>query len=278
MELNIGGVNEHFNFPWRNAIENNIFQNAGIHLKWNDIAGGTGEMIKKLANNNLNLAVLLTEGLFSESLKNKELIPLQFYVTSPLQWAIHVRNTENYQVSEIYNLKFAISRLNSGSHLMAIAGGNKFNKVLHDHQFIICNSLEGGLTALQKKEADVFLWEKYTTEPFLEKYQLKSIGTLPTPWPPFCIATNQTTLNKFDDQIKLIQKIIIDQTIKIKNDLNSVQIISDQYQIPLDRIQRWFDETEWNTNLGIAVSKKNEILNMLEENSLIPKLNSKGFR
>jgi len=42
----IGGVPEHFNLPWRLAIEEGKFKAAGIELHWSDMTGGTGQMIK----------------------------------------------------------------------------------------------------------------------------------------------------------------------------------------------------------------------------------------
>ena len=64
-ELIIAGVNEHFNYPFKKAIEENVFQKHNIVLKWNDIAGGTGEMIQLLRSRKINMAVLLTEVIIS---------------------------------------------------------------------------------------------------------------------------------------------------------------------------------------------------------------------
>ena len=46
--LKIGGVPEHFNLPWRMAIEEGRFREAGIQLHWSDMGGGTGQMIRGL--------------------------------------------------------------------------------------------------------------------------------------------------------------------------------------------------------------------------------------
>ena len=61
--LKIGGVPEHFNLPWRLAIEEGKFKEAGIELHWSDMTGGTGQMVKGLQAGTLDIAVLLTEGI-----------------------------------------------------------------------------------------------------------------------------------------------------------------------------------------------------------------------
>ena len=33
MEINIGGVPEHFNLPWQLAIENGLFEERGLNIK-----------------------------------------------------------------------------------------------------------------------------------------------------------------------------------------------------------------------------------------------------
>ena len=46
----IGGVPEHFNLPWRMAIEEGRFREKDIQLHWSDMGGGTGQMIRGLEN------------------------------------------------------------------------------------------------------------------------------------------------------------------------------------------------------------------------------------
>ena len=52
----IGGVPEHFNLPWRNAIEEGAFQSLGLELHWSDMTGGTGQMIRGLETGSIEEA------------------------------------------------------------------------------------------------------------------------------------------------------------------------------------------------------------------------------
>ena len=42
IQFQVGGVPEHFNLPWKKAIEESRFENQGISVSWQDYHGGTG--------------------------------------------------------------------------------------------------------------------------------------------------------------------------------------------------------------------------------------------
>ena len=80
MKLRVGGVPEHFNLPWRLAIEEGKFKAADIELHWSDMTGGTGQMIKGLQAGSLDIAVLLTEGITRAILKGLDAKIIAVYV------------------------------------------------------------------------------------------------------------------------------------------------------------------------------------------------------
>jgi hypothetical protein len=41
--IRVGGVDEHFNLPWKLAIEAGAFETLGVSVVWQDCPGGTGE-------------------------------------------------------------------------------------------------------------------------------------------------------------------------------------------------------------------------------------------
>jgi sulfonate transport system substrate-binding protein len=86
--IKIGGVPEHFNLPWQLAIEQQLFEKHNIRVDWNYYAGGTGEMVAALKNNELDLAILLTEGFLSAVSKGLQSVVVKEYISSPLVWGI----------------------------------------------------------------------------------------------------------------------------------------------------------------------------------------------
>ncbi|HEX8548199.1 MAG TPA: ABC transporter substrate-binding protein, partial [Cytophagaceae bacterium] len=64
--IRIGGVPEHFNLPWHLAMEEGLFSKLGLNLSWKDYPAGTGAMCKDLRNDELDLAIVLTEGIVAD--------------------------------------------------------------------------------------------------------------------------------------------------------------------------------------------------------------------
>ena len=114
--LKIGGVPEHFNLPWRMAIEEGDFKKINLDLHWSDMNGGTGQMIRGLETGSIDIAVLLTEGITKAILEGLPAKIIQVYVVSPLHWGIHVPfHSDIKNVKELGGKVFAISRIGSGT-------------------------------------------------------------------------------------------------------------------------------------------------------------------
>ena len=189
-KIRVGGVPEHFNLPIHLAIEQGMFKNRGLEISWTDFYGGTGEMTRALRDDLVDICILLTEGVITDIIKGNPSKIISEYVITPLIWGIHssVDNPlDRYE--DIFDKKFAISRLGSGSHLMAIVDANSKGKIINKEQFVIIKNLDGALESLKKQETDVFYWEKYTTKPYVDAARLKRIGEYLTPWPCFVISS-----------------------------------------------------------------------------------------
>ena len=246
--IRIGGVPEHFNYAWYLGLKNNFFKDKGINLRWVDCPGGTGEMTEALRTNSIDMAVVLTEGIvkaISDGLSSKI---VQTYVESPLIWGIHVANNAPYQtLSELKNTQAAISRLGSGSHLMAYINAQQLGwNTEQDLKFKIIKNLEGGVRALSNGDADYFLWEKFTTKPFVDEGIFRRIGECPTPWPCFVIAARDELINSDSSSLKTILEIINTITKKFKTIPEIDQIISKRYEQKKPDVQQWLSQTEWS--------------------------------
>ncbi|MBX7093113.1 MAG: ABC transporter substrate-binding protein [Flavobacteriales bacterium] len=268
--IRICGVNEHFNFPWRYAIEKGLFQQAGIDLVWTESKGGTGEMTRLLANNGTDLAVLLTEGMFVEAIRNRTAKIIQLHVTSPLHWGAHVKkNSAIHSTNDLKQKRFAISRYGSGSHLMALVHAKNMGWEKSDVSFVVVNSLEGGLQSLANGESDVFLWEKYTTAPFLEEFGLRYVGDVVTPWPSFLLAGSNEFCAEDQEAVKTIARIIASANAELKKNPETVKWISQRQHLNEKQVSQWFSEMTWNEAPGIKESDYAHILHSLCNADLI---------
>ncbi len=246
--VHIGGVPEHFNLAWYLGLKKGDYKKAGVNLRWKDYHGGTGQMNQALRHKEIDLAVILTEGIIKDITEGNPSKIVQVFVKSPLIWGVHVAKHSKFKtISDIKGTKAAISRYGSGSHLMAYinAKKNKWN-LEKDLNFEVVKNLDGAVEALTYKNADYFLWEKFTTKPIVDKGIFRHIEDCPTPWPCFVIAARETFIEQHSDVLKTILKIINQQTNQFKNIPNIDYSIATRYNQKLEDVQQWLRLTEWS--------------------------------
>ena len=249
-KIRIGGVPEHFNLPIHLANENGDFHKEGITIEWTDFGGGTGEMIQALRNNEVDLCIILTEGVILDIINGNPSKIISEYITTPLCWGIHTNiNNPLNEYSQIYNKQYAISRNGSGSHLMAIIDANGKGVALQENQFEIVKNLDGALKSLESLNTDVFYWEKFTTKPYVDQGLLKRIGEFPTPWSSFVVAATDHILDKQADIVDKILDIIQESCANfMANDKAVIPMVAERYQLKPEDAENWFHRTEWATH------------------------------
>lgn len=245
--LKIGGVPEHFNLPWRLAIEEGKLKEIGLDLHWSDMSGGTGQMIRGLENGSIDIAVLLTEGITKAVLQGLDAKILQVYVTTPLRWGIHVPfRSDITRVDQLEDQTFAISREGSGSHLMSYIKADQEGWDISKLKFNVIGDVYGGLWALEHNEAQAFLWEKYTTFPFCEQGKCRYIDEVVTPWPCFVIAVSNKAYEQHAELLQQMCKVVNQRAREMKKDDHTVEVISWRYNLRSGQVANWLIETDWN--------------------------------
>lgn len=243
----IGGVPEHFNLPWRLAIEEGRFKNANIELHWSDMTGGTGQMIKGLQAGTIDIAVLLTEGITRAILKGLDAKIIAVYVQSPLCWGIHVPTDHSIsQVNDLDGATFAISREGSGSHLMSYVLAQREGWEPEALAFNVVGDIYGGLWALNHGEAQAFLWEKYTTQPFVDQLKCKRIGEVYTPWPCFVVAVRNEVLHTEKALLTKIIEVVQQRATQLKVAEDAAEVLAWRYALKKDQVEAWLRQTEWS--------------------------------
>ena len=80
--------------------------------------------------------------------------------------------------------------------------------ILKKLQFKVVGNLQGGIDALVNGEADYFMWEHFTTKPFVDNGTFRRIGNCPTPWPCFVVAIRDEVLATNFKEVQTVLKII----------------------------------------------------------------------
>ena len=269
--IKIAGVPEHFNLPWHLSIENGDFEKENINLQWTDVPEGTGKMCQMLRDGTTDIAVILTEGIVKDIVAGNPSKIVQVYVQSPLIWGIHVAAKSAFRtLADLENKKVAISRLGSGSQLMAYVNADNQEWKSEKLQFEIVNTIDGAVEALTNGTADYFMWERFMTKPFVDKGIFRRIGDCPTPWPCFVIAVRNEVLEKQPKIISEILKIINKNTENFKVIPNIDEILASKYHQKTEDIQEWLSLTQWSQN-PLAQEMLNKVQNQLLELKIIDK-------
>jgi ABC-type nitrate/sulfonate/bicarbonate transport system substrate-binding protein len=269
--IKIAGVPEHFNLPWHLAIENGDFEKENIDLQWTDVPEGTGKMCQMLRDGETDIAVILTEGIVKDIVAGNPSKIVQVFVESPLIWGIHVAANSNYKtLADLENKKVAISRLGSGSQLMAYVNADNQGWKTDNLEFEIVNTIDGAVEALANGTADYFMWERFMTKPLVDKGIFRRIADCPTPWPCFVIAVSEDVLEK---NPAIISKIlaIINQTTEDFKEIPSIdKTLASNYHQKIEDIQEWLSLTQWSQK-PLSTEMLNKVQNQLFQLKIIDK-------
>lgn len=265
--INIGGVPEHFNLAWYLGLKNGEYKEQDINLRWKDYFGGTGAMCKGLRDGDIDMAVILTEGIIKDIIAGNKSKIVQVFVETPLIWGIHVANTSNYKTIEaLKGTKAAISRYGSGSHLMAYVNAqNNGWDIKKDLDFEVIKNLDGAVEGLTKGKADYFMWEKFTTKPLVDNGIFRRIDNCKSPWPCFVIAVREEFLKTNKEDVKTILNIVNETTVDFKSIPSIDRMIANRYEQELEDVQQWLSLTEWsqkNIDKEIVENVQNQLLNL----------------
>lgn len=280
-EINIrsGGVPEHFNLPIHLANERGDFKKNGISITWTNHHGGTGQMTKALRENEIDICLLLTEGIIADIINGNPSKIISDYVITPLTWGIHTGLENTLQHHDvIFDKRHAISRFGSGSHLMSIVNANSKGQIMIPEQFTVINNLDGALQSLNNLETDVFYWEKYTTKPYVDSGQIRRVGEYITPWPCFVIAATDKILEKHPKTVDKMLDIIHTSCQQFMEDETVIPITSNRYEQKLEDIERWYHSTEWASDSWVSDKMITSVIfhlkaaNIIAEHQPIPEL------
>lgn len=277
LNLKVGGVPEHFNYPWYITLKNKEYTKKGINLRWTDYPGGTGQMCKALRSGDVDIAIVLTEGIIKDIINGNPSKITQVFVKSPLIWGIHVGAKSKFKtIADLERATVAISRFGSGSHLMAIVNAYNNGWNIDKLKFKVVGNLQGGIDALTNGEADYFMWEHFTTKPLVDNGTFRRLGDCPTPWPCFVVAVRNEILENHPEKVKEVLDIINNCTKDFKKINNIDKTLSIRYEQQLEDIQKWLSITEWNAGKPITKNLVTRIQNKMAGFNVIDEKKNSG--
>ncbi len=189
IKLRIGGVPEHFNLPWHLALEaRRVRGRSASRSRGATIPTAPGAMAQALRDGELDAALLLTEGAVAGVAGGGPARDREPVHRLAAVWGIHVPAASRFRtVGGPRGARYAISRMGSGSHLMAFVHARAQGWPVEQLELVTVGNLDGAVEAFAAGNADVFFWEKLMTKPLVDEGKFRRIGEFTAPWPAFVV-------------------------------------------------------------------------------------------
>jgi ABC-type nitrate/sulfonate/bicarbonate transport system substrate-binding protein len=248
--LRIGGVPEHFNLPWHRLIETRGVR--GVELRWRDYPEGSGAMAGALRAEQIDAAMLLTEGAVAGAAAGGFRI-VSLYTESPLIWGIHVPAASPIRaVADLRGHRYAISRRGSGSHLMSFVHAREHGWPTADLDFVVVGTLQGAIDAFANGTADVFFWEKFMTKPLVDSGRFRRIGEFVAPWPAFVVCASNAALARGPELATALRGVFASAA-ELAASRDAPAVIAERYGLEADDAREWLRVTRWASRPGVGV-------------------------
>lgn len=253
IKLRVGGVPEHFNLPWLLALDARRFASLGIELAWRDYPGGSGAMVKALRDGELDAALLLTEGAVAGIAARAPFKVASVYTESPLLWGIHVpAASRSKSVADLRGARYAVSRLGSGSHLMAVVHAQAQGWPVAGLELVAVGTLDGAVAAFAAGTADAFFWERFMTQPLVDSGQFRRLGEFAAPWPAFVVCVADAASDSQRDALARAVEVVLREAAALRARPDAASIIAARYGLAPESVGEWLAATRWSTGVGIA--------------------------
>ncbi len=269
--LRIGGVPEHFNLPWRQAVARGAFESAGLGVDYREVAAGTGEMTRALRAGELDAALVLTEGAVADVLNHDACRLVKIWVGSPLTWGIHVAaGSALRRLGDIRGARYAISRFGSGSHLIAIVDAATRGWATDAMEFVVVDDLAGAREALAGGRADVFLWEKFMTQPLVDAGEFRRVGERAVPWPAFAVSASRTVIASRGDELKRVLTIAERSARNLSRRLHAAAEIAAEYGLQQAEASAWLRTVRWCSGWRRPAGALRRVRSALHAQGVVP--------
>ncbi|KIP07629.1 hypothetical protein PHLGIDRAFT_411239 [Phlebiopsis gigantea 11061_1 CR5-6] len=270
MSLRVGYVREHFSSPLLQYEADDDRKTFTLV----ECPSGTGQLIGRLTNDEIDVAIALTDPLISGIAKGSEAYKLVgSYVNTPLNWAVITGKDTKYQsIADLKDTTIGISRHGSGSQTMAYVMALQQGWSTNDLQFKVNNDIRGLIDSVNDGSTSAFMWEWFTTKPWVDAGEARFIGSVPTPWPSWMIAAHPTRapadgLRVFLEKLSGYVRAFDSQENREKAD---VEFIKDKFGYPEEDITAWLKTVGYPVDCATIDTKViQETLSVLEKAGFI---------
>ncbi|CEQ41077.1 SPOSA6832_02757, partial [Sporobolomyces salmonicolor] len=285
--LRIGFVREHFCSPLLQLAA----KNSSIELV--ECPSGTGQVMTRLKNNEIDVAIALTESLIAGiAKKTAEFKLVGTYVTSPLNWAVIVGKCQGVEVSEArrstgredrhlqdrkrqsghgvgHGAERGLGRRGRKGRADRVRGSRHVQEPPRRSERRQGGSIHVGALHDEGKATTLSLSlccsaRTYAVRGIIQPYlnEVRFIDYVPTPWHSWAIVASPATLSSSSPLLPTLQSFLPDLSASMHafdspaaRASDSVEFIKAQFGYPEEDVRAWLDQVAYPKGEAHEVSR-----------------------
>jgi ABC-type nitrate/sulfonate/bicarbonate transport system substrate-binding protein len=268
--VRVAGVPEPYNLPWHLAREQGHFAAAGVDLHWHTVPEGTGRMCQMLRDGELDMAVLVTEGAVRDILNGGPHRIVSGFVESPLPWGVHVpAEAALHTDADLCGIPYAISRLGSGSHIMAMLHARRMGWQPGLEDMVVVHNMEGAAQRMATGEPLIFLWETYVTSRYVRSGVMRHVGEVRGDWPGFVIVAREGLQREVQAAVMTALNVLRAEVHRSVQDPHVVELVMQNADFGRDLASEWLKHVRWRVE-PVTLPVIAGLISTLEELTLVP--------
>ncbi|KAF5367413.1 hypothetical protein D9758_003639 [Tetrapyrgos nigripes] len=163
------------------------------------------------------------------------------YVSTPLNWAVITGKDSKYNsIADLKDTTIGISRIGSGSQTMAYVMAFQQGWSSTDMKFRVNNDIRGLVDSVNDGSTSAFMWEWFTTKPWLDSGEVRFIGSVPTPWPSWLIAAQPSiSADALKEFLTSLSGYVRDFDSEDSRATKNVPFIKEKFGYKEEDIQAW---------------------------------------
>ncbi|KAE8540430.1 hypothetical protein D1P53_003376 [Cryptococcus gattii VGV] len=242
-KLRVGWHREHFLSPLLQFVE----KDKGETVELVECPGGTGEMQVKLKNGEIDLCIALTDAL--------------------------IAGLANGQTSYKIVGRYIASPLRCGSQVMAsvLSLQQKWSEE-EQPKFKVNGQFKPLRDSVNSGETSVFLWEWFTTKPYVDSGEVRFIGSVYTPWPCWHIAASpsvpSSTVKAFLASLQPYVQHFNSPEARVSED---IEFVHNYFGHKKEDVAEWLQSVKWEEQLAeVKEDVVKETLAVLRKAGVVP--------
>ncbi|KAF8515543.1 periplasmic binding protein-like II [Gautieria morchelliformis] len=279
MPLRVGYVREHFASPLLQFADDDKGQTFNLV----EHPGGTGSLISALQNNEVDVVIALTDPLIAGIARGSDAYKLVgSYVATPLNWAVITGTKSKYHsISDLKDTTIGISRPGSGSQTMAAVMALQHNWFPTDTTNIASKlSFKGSSTprtnnySVNDGSTSAFMWEWFTTKPWVDRDEARFIGSVLTPWPSWLIVAHPSNERAPPAEVRAfltsLSQFVRAFDSQEKRSAENIEFIKGRFNYQEEDIKAWLSTVEYPSHCGsLSANVIQNTLDVLEKAGVV---------